>query len=418
MHPTHHFCTLIVVSLAAMLGGCQSDSKIGHVNQKPVIGITSPIADAVWRQGTDGIVQAVVSDAEDPAPQLAVTWSLDSGTATPVTADADGNVSTPLDASTMTLGDHTIDMLVTDLDGSSASTSVAFQVEGPLGPPVVLITAPADGTSVTAGTSITFTGEANDSATAPNDLVFAWSSDVDGALPGAISGGGQSALLTSSLTIATHVITLTCTDTDGEVGSASITVDVTDQVVVPQPGDLIFTEVMVDPNAVEDQYGEYVELYNTSGSTLDLANYTLHDDGTDIWVFDASVPVPPHEYVVICADIDPTTNGGVPCDAAFYRNPLGIEPAAGTGHGSGMAIANNDDELDLTSPDGVDIDKFDYNDTSTDAIIPGAAYGLDPTMLDGVLNDDMAHWCDETTIPAGMTDAGTPGQPNDPCDGM
>jgi hypothetical protein len=111
-------------------------------------------------------------------------------------------------------------------------------------------------------------------------------------------------------------------------------------------------------------------------------------------------------------------NGGVPCDTWFYRSPLGTEPPAGQGHGQGMAIANNDDELELTSPAGVDIDVFNYNDTSTDVIEAGIAFGLDPNKLDGVSNDDFANWCNQTTVLAGMTDIGTPGSTNDSCDGM
>ncbi|MSP55738.1 MAG: lamin tail domain-containing protein [Myxococcales bacterium] len=400
------------------MAACGSESKIDHVNAQPDVDITSPLYDAVWHQGVDGIVEATVSDGEDGPEDLEVTWSLDGASAVPSSADSDGNVSAPLDASTLELGEHVIDVTVTDRDAATATASVTFTVAGPLGAPNVVITAPEDGTRVTTGTAITFTGEGNDGSTAGDDLVFSWSSDLDGDLAGAISGDGQSVLLTDSLTANTHMITLHCLDTDGEAGSDSITLTVSDEPIEAEPGDLIFTEVMVDPNAVEDEYGEYVELYNTSGSTLDLANYSLHDDGVDEWIFDSSVLVASHAYVVICANLDPAVNGGVLCDAAFYRNPNGAEPAAGLGHGAGMAIANNDDELELTSPLGIDIDVFDYNDTTSDPIESGMAFGLDPNMLDGVLNDDVAHWCVQTTVPSGMIDAGTPGAQNDPCDGM
>lgn len=410
---------LAASSLAALqLAACGSESKIDHVNAEPDVDITSPVFDVIWHQGLDGIVQATVQDEEDAPGDLDVTWSLDGAAAVPTSADADGNVSTPLDASTLELGEHVIDMTVMDLDDASATASVTFTVAGPLGAPNVVITAPDDGTTVTTGSEITFTGEGNDSSTAGDDLAFSWSSDIDGDLAGAISGDGQSVLLIGSLSANTHIITLSCVDTDGETGSDSITLTVSDEPVEAEPGDLIFTEVMVDPNAVEDEFGEYVELYNTSGSTLDVANYSLHDDGVDEWIFDSSVLVASHSYVVICANLDPAVNGGVICDAAFYRNPNGTEPAAGLGHGAGMAIANNDDELELTSPLGIDIDVFDYNDTTSDPIEPGMAFGLDPNMLDGVLNDDVAHWCVQTTVPSGMTDAGTPGAVNDSCDGM
>lgn len=404
--------------LVLFLAACGSENKIDRVNAPPDIDITEPLVDAVLHQGDDGLLQAVVSDDVDAARDLAVTWALDGGAATPVSADADGNVSAPLDLSTLELGEHTIDMAATDLDDDTGVASVQFTLAGPLGAPVTLITAPDDASTFGIGVSITFTGEANDASTAADDLVFAWSSSIDGPLAGAISGGGQSALITDALSAGTHTITLDVTDTDGEVGSDSITVDITDEPDEPEPGELIFTEVMVDPNAVEDQRGEFVELYNTSGRTLDLVNYSFHDDGVDLWVFDISVPVAPHSYVVVCANADTALNGGVACDTWFYRNPDGDEPPSGSGHGQGIAIANNDDELELTSPAGVDIDVFDYNDTDSDAIIAGASFGLDPNFLDGVSNDDIAHWCVQTTVQSGMTDAGTPGSENDACDGM
>ncbi len=407
---------LIAGYSAGALTGCGIDSKVAHVNKAPDVDITEPLAETVMRQGAGGMLQAVVSDSEDQPKDLAIVWSLDGGSATPVTADADGNFSAVLPD--LEIGDHVIDITVTDLDEATGTASVNFSVEGPLGAPNVLITAPDDGTSVAIGTAITFTGEANDSSTPAADLVFAWSSSVDGALPGAISGGGQSALLTDALSAGEHIISLTATDLDGEIGTDTLTVTITDEPAEAEPGELIFTEVMVNPNAVEDQYGEYVELYNTGGRTLDLAGYSFHDDGGDVWVFDASVTVPGYSYLVICANTDLTTNGGVPCDTWFYRNPLGIDPPAGQGHGQGMAIANNDDELELTSPAGVDIDVFNYNDTSTDVIEAGIAFGLDPNKLDGVSNDDFANWCNQTTVLGGMTDIGTPGSANDSCDGM
>jgi hypothetical protein len=314
------------------------------------------------------------------------------------------------------VGIHSLDLLVEDEDGDGTSASVDFEIGGPLGAPTVEITAPAEGSSYAELESITFTGLASDLSTAPEDLTFAWSSDLDGDLGGAISGGGQSALITDALSIGTHVVTLSATDADGEVGSDTVTVIIEDATPTPpEPGDLIFSEVMVDPNVVADEDGEWVELYNTSGSTLDLAGYSFHDDGTDWWVFDSSVLVAPHDYVVICANPDSGENGGIPCDAWFYRFPNGDEPTGGTGHGSGVAIANNDDELTLTGPDGVDIDRFDYDDTDSDPIEAAMSFGLDPNKLDGTLNDDVANWCVQTTLLSGAGEPGTPGQANDPC---
>lgn len=400
----------------ALLVACTSDSSLDRVKAAPTASISAPVDQEVFRQDAAPIVfTGQVGDEHTQPPELLAEWILDDGTPIPVTPDTDGNVQTVWDAS-LELGTHTLDLHVEDEDGDTNYASVDFIVEGPLGPPTVEITSPEDGLTWPVGNSITFVGVASDVTTPADDLSFAWASDLDGALEGAISGDGQSALITSTLTEGTHVITLAATDLDGEIGTDAITVTIgNDDPVPPEPGDLIFSEVMVNPNVVADEDGEWVELYNTSGSTLDLATYSFHDDGTDYWVFDASVLVAPHDYVVICANPNPKQNGGIACDAWFYRNPNGDEPTAGMGHGSGIAIANNDDELTLTGPDGIDIDRFDYDDTDSDPIEAAMSFGVDPTKLDGVSNDDVGNWCVQTTILAGATEPGTPGVANDGC---
>ena len=401
--------------LLLVLVACDLESGLGRVNAPPTVEISAPIADELFRQGQSLLLVAAVGDDTDPVAELVVEWSIDSGEAHEIDASATGEVLVDLGSDTLALGVHQVTVGVTDKDGATTLDSVSFEVAGPLGVPTVEITAPDAGTLVSTGTSITFTGTASDTSTPADDLEMAWASDVDGALAGAISGDGQTILLYDALSAGSHMITLSATDLDGEVGSDSILVVVEDIPIEPEPGDLIFTEMMVNPNAVEDEYGEWVELYNTSGSTLDLAGYSFHDDGEDEWVFDRSVTVGPKSYLVICANTDADKNGGVPCDAWFYRQPMGESPPSGYGHGNGVAIANNDDELVLTSPYGLDIDVFDYNDTDSDPIQDGQGFGLDPTKLDGVLNDNVANWCTQTTPIGTGDDRGTPGIENDPC---
>ena len=45
-------------------------------------------------------------------------------------------------------------------------------------------------------------------------------------------------------------------------------------------GDIIITEVMQNPSAVSDANGEYFELHNTTGSSIDLLNWVVRDDAT------------------------------------------------------------------------------------------------------------------------------------------
>ncbi len=406
------------MALLLFASACGSDSDLKRVNAAPEARVTSPTEGEIVRQGIEfAPMLGMVADSFDDAADLIVGWEMDGAEAVSATVAAGGGVTDSFDASSLTLGEHTLLLSVTDSDGENTQDDVRFLVGGPLGAPTVEITAPENASVFALGDSITFTGVASDLSSAAEDLAFVWSSALDGELVGAITGGGQSALITATLSSGAHQISLAVTDADGEVGTDTISVIVGDtEPQPPEPGDLIFSEIAVDPSAVADEDGEWVELYNTSGSTLDIAGYSFHDDAVDIWIFDASVTVAPHDYLVLCSNPDPTENGGIPCDAWFYRYPNGQEPTSGLGHGSGIAIANNDDELELTGPDNVDIDVFDYNDTTSDPIEAGMSFGLDPARLDGVSNDDVENWCVQTTILSGAAEPGTPGEANDSCD--
>lgn len=87
--------------------------------------------------------------------------------------------------------------------------------------PDVTITSPSDGSSVPVNTSITFAATATDPIDGDIAGDLAWDSDRDGPLG---SGGSFS---TSALTVGTHVITASVTNSGGVTGFDSITVIIT-----------------------------------------------------------------------------------------------------------------------------------------------------------------------------------------------
>jgi hypothetical protein len=91
---------------------------------------------------------------------------------------------------------------------------------GPPSGPTVTITAPPDGTTVTQGILITFTGTAMDAEDGDLTPNLAWTSSLDGA----IGSGGSFA--TSALSVGTHAVTASVMDSGGLQGSATITVTV------------------------------------------------------------------------------------------------------------------------------------------------------------------------------------------------
>lgn len=385
---------------------CSTDQQLGRIPDAPSVLLDALDGADALRQGQGTVlITGTVSDSYDAPDSLSLTWDYADLTVDDV-SDAAGNVSLEIDIDLLAPGPQVVHLVAVDSDGDYGDDSLDLVIWGPLGAPTVLITDPDDGSTFDLGATITFQGEASDAATAAEDLAFAWQSNIDGPLSGEVSADGKSILVTGDLSEGSHRVTLSATDTDGELGSDSITVTVgepeLDDPVDADPGDIVFSEMMINPQLVADEVGEWVELYNTSGSPIEIEGYTFRDDDYDYWVLEGSMIVPPHDYFVLCADTDPTVNGGIICDGWFLRDP----------DTPGLALANAPDEVVLMRPDGVEIDWVYYTD---DWYTPAVALGVDPGWLDSGANDDITHWCDQTTVLSSGLEPGTPGLVNDPC---
>ena len=87
-------------------------------------------------------------------------------------------------------------------------------------PPVVTVTSPSNGSITTVGQSVMFAATATDTEDGNISGSISWSSDRDGVIG---SGGTGS---TSALTLGTHTITASVTDSGGLVGTASVAITV------------------------------------------------------------------------------------------------------------------------------------------------------------------------------------------------
>ncbi len=87
--------------------------------------------------------------------------------------------------------------------------------------PTVTITAPANGTSVAQGTSVTFSGTATDAEDGNISASLTWSSSINGNI------GSGASFSTSTLSVGSHTITASVTDSGGLPGSAVINLTVT-----------------------------------------------------------------------------------------------------------------------------------------------------------------------------------------------
>ncbi|MEL6671318.1 MAG: lamin tail domain-containing protein [Bacteroidota bacterium] len=139
-------------------------------------------------------------------------------------------------------------------------------------------------------------------------------------------------------------------------------------------GDVIVTEIMYDPSAVSDANGEFFELYNTTGATIDIDGWVISDLGTESHIINNSgaLNIPAGGYLILGRNIDIGTNGGVSVDYEF----------------GGFTLNNIDDEIILTA--GVtEIDRVEYDETGTFPTGAGRSIEIYDLSVD---NNDGTNW--------------------------
>ena len=146
-------------------------------------------------EGTNIAFTGSVTDVEDDNSTLTNNLSWDS--------NLDNNIGSGGSFSTsgLSVGVHTITASVTDSNGDPGSDNITVTITAN-NPPVVTISAPADGLSVVEGTNITFTGSVTDvednNATLTNNL--SWDSNLDNN----IGSGGSFSTSGLSVGVAHH----------------------------------------------------------------------------------------------------------------------------------------------------------------------------------------------------------------------
>ena len=160
-----------------------------------------------------------------------------------------------------------------------------------------------------------------------------------------------------------------------------------------ESGELVITEMHINPKVLADSAGEWVEIQNTSDRTLDLDGCTIGDADIDMHVLDSSngnLVVGPGEFLVLAR----TSSPGFTPDAVL----------------SGFQLANSGDEVILGCA-AVVIDEVFYG--SGWAVTSGKSLSLSADQLSDSANDDPENWCAATENFNG--DFGTPGSLNSSC---
>ncbi len=155
------------------------------------------------------------------------------------------------------------------------------------------------------------------------------------------------------------------------------------------PPRLILCEFLADPAAVSDTEGEWIEIFNAGADPVNLKDWLVSDLDSDRHVIAHDLLVQPGQYVVLARNGDRTVNGNVAVHYVY----------------SGIQLANEADELSLTAPWGVEVDRVVWGEAAGLKIRPGLSY--ERITFQGAPVWVLAHepW------PGSAGDSGSPGAP-------
>ena len=84
--------------------------------------------------------------------------------------------------------------------------------------------------------------------------------------------------------------------------------------VVPNVGDIIFTEIMLDTKGIVDSVGEWIELTNLTDERLNLTGFAIQDDGRNFFQLPDGTTVEANDRLIVGRSNDTSVNGGVEVD--------------------------------------------------------------------------------------------------------
>ncbi len=170
------------------------------------------------------------------------------------------------------------------------------------------------------------------------------------------------------------------------------------------PGDLLITEIMYNPNDVDDAVGEWIEVFNTTTESISLNGWVIGDDDANHVVYGSAV-VPGNERVVLGASANIVSNGGVLVSYAYagifladYDNPV-----------KGYA-----DRIRL-SFDNLVIDEVAYGVGGDWPSADGASIFLSRSGFNSRDNDYGENWCLSYEPYTSNSDFASPGTANPEC---
>ena len=367
----------------------------------PALTITSPSNNQEFASGTTSVTLSVTVDnfVVDQTPANGgsgdghIHWTLD-GNSQPMKYDTLDETIDVVDG-----GSHTVTMFLVDNNHQAispeVSQTVSFSIAFPCDLQIGTITETCDANTSevdTYTTTFDFTGGGTSQYTisTTNNVGTIGGDDPSSVESGTITISGVSEGTNYTVNFLGDSSNSSC-DFNRSITSPSCSGSVT----CANEGDVIFTEIMQNPSAVGDSNGEYVEIYNTTDSTIDLEGWVIKDDATTTEAHTiTNLTIPANGYAVLGNDSDSSTNGGYTNNHQF----------------NGVYLGNSTDGIILECS-GTVIDQVIWDNGATFPDPNGKSMELKTNKYSSTDNDDGANWY-EATASFGEGDSGTPGAQN------
>jgi hypothetical protein len=316
---THVFTSSGAVVLSLQVtnpngGSATSDISLSVTpNTAPSIDIISPLSsDGIFYSNYPITFSSTVSDNEDAAEVLVVTWASDQDGLLSVSGTPD---SAGLQSGTGPLlaGAHVLTATVTDTTGLATETQTSIVVNGPNTPPDCEILAPLDNEVYEEGEPILLSGRAVDVDIGPDQLAVTWSSDKDGDLATVTpNSDGESLYTVDTLSLTNHTLTMLVVDEKGESCTDTVLVKVGSgpSLIIKEPtsGTLLNeNEPVTFKASVTDNQDDPDELVLSWSSDLEGVFSAQGADSSGNITFSYSLEIGSHTITASATDTDALT---------------------------------------------------------------------------------------------------------------
>jgi hypothetical protein len=197
-------------------------------------------------------------------------------------------------------------------------------------------------------------------------------------------------------------------------------------------GDIVITEIMIDPRGSQEQDREWFEVYNVTNAAIDINGWTIIDNsasGRNHIISSANpVLVPALSYAVLAYNADPTVTVPLQNVIYVYGAPTGsLSDGRPTWNNESTYsnttnINNTPDGPGLRTPGGLLIDEIKYGfgyralpAWPAQGTPEAVSYQLNANALNAASNDAAANWAASTNIFGAVGSNnyfGTPGTSN------